>query len=125
MANFRSIKYNQKLFALGKVCKVFQVSKSGFYSWSKGIPSKRALSNLELLSEIKTVCHWGKKTYGSLRIARALHQRNIPVYRQRVARLMKKGNIRGVIKKRFKAILILDISIQYRKTGWGGISGPA
>lgn len=78
-----------------------------------------------MLSEIKMVCHWGKRTYGAPRIARAPHQPNIPVPRQKVARLMKKGNIRGVIKKMFKAILILDISIQYRKTGWGGISGLA
>jgi putative transposase len=82
---------------------MFKVSRSGFYSWAKAIPSKRALDNLKLLSEIKMVYHWSKRTYGSPRVARALHQRSIMVSRQKVARLMKKENIRSVIKKKFKA----------------------
>ena len=82
---------------------MFKVSRSGFYSWAKDIPSKRALDNLKLLSEIKMVYHWSKQTYGSPRIARVLHQRDIPVSRQKVARLMKKENIRSVINKKLKA----------------------
>jgi len=90
------------MFDIGKMCKVFRVSRSGFYSWVKNIPSQRALWNLQLLSEIKLVYHWSKRTYGSPRIACALHQRSIMVSRQKVARLMKKENIRSVMKRKFR-----------------------
>jgi len=85
------------------MCSIFNISRSGFYAWLKEAPSKRMASDLKLLSEMKRVYHWSKRTYGSPRIARELHQRNIPVSRQRVARLMKKENIRSIVKKKFKA----------------------
>ncbi len=91
------------MFNIGKMCKMFKVSRSGFYSWAKAVPSKRAQSDLKLLSEINMVYHCSKRTYGSPRIAYVLHQRNIMVSRQKVARLMKKENIRSVIKKKFRA----------------------
>lgn len=82
---------------------MFKVSRSGFYSWLKGTPSKRGQSDLKLPSEIKMVYHWSKRTYGSPRITRVLYQRNVLVSRQKVARLMKKENIRGIIKRKFRA----------------------
>ncbi len=85
------------------MCKVLGVSRSGYYKWLEDIPSKREQSDLKLLSEIKMVYHQSKKTYGSPRIARELHQRDIRVSRQKVARLMKKENIRSIVKKKFKA----------------------
>ena len=60
------------------------------------------VTNLKLLSEIKMVCHWSKRTYGSTRITRELGQRSIMVSGQRVARPMKKENIGGIVKKKFK-----------------------
>jgi len=86
-----------------KMCQMFKVSRSGFCCSSKGIPSKRALGNLKLLPEIKMVYHQSKRTYGSPRIARALRQRSIIVSRQKVARRMKKENIRSIVGKKFKA----------------------
>jgi len=82
---------------------MFKVSRSGFYRWAKWTQSKRAQSDLKLLSEIKMVYHQSKRTYGSPRIARTLAQHSIMVSRQKVARLMKKENIRSIVGKKFKA----------------------
>lgn len=79
------------------------VSKSGYYAWLKRKPSKRAAENQELMEQIRRIHKKSKGTYGSPRITGELKGCNARVSRQRVARLMKKANIRSITKKRFVA----------------------
>lgn len=92
------------------MCRVLQVSKSAFYVWLRGTPSKRAVANLKLTEEIKIIYQESKQTYGSPRIMNELKGRNIAVSRPRVARLMRKANIRSVVKKKFKVTTQSDHS---------------
>ena len=90
------------------MCSVLNVSRSGFYAWLKATPSKRTLANLQLTQEIKVVYQESKLTYGSPRITHALRERYDTLSRPRVARLMKKANIRSVVKKKFKVTTLSD-----------------
>jgi putative transposase len=83
------------------MCKVLGVSKSGYYSWLKRKPSKRAIENQKLMEQIRQVHKKSKGTYGSPRITEELKINYVHVSRRRVARLMKKANIRSITKKRF------------------------
>lgn len=90
------------------MCKVLNVSRSGYYSWLKATPSERSIANLKITEEIQKVYLESKKTYGSPRITQELKDRKIAVSRPKVARLMKKACIRSIVKKRFRVTTLSD-----------------
>lgn len=88
-------------FPVEKMCKVFKVSKSGYYR-SQGMPSSsRHNENRMLLSKIRRIHEKSKATYGSPRITKELNAEGVKVSRPRVARLMRKNGIRAVHAKKF------------------------
>lgn len=84
------------------MCKVLRVSRSSYYKWLVGIPSKRTLYNQMLSDEIKKIYALYKGRYGSPRIAKELESLGIKASQQRVARLMKKHSLRSILKRKFK-----------------------
>jgi putative transposase len=85
------------------MCQVLGVSRSGYYSWLKRKPSKRALEEEKLMEQIRAIHKKSKGTYGSPRISEELKKNYVHVSRRRVARLMKKANIHSKTKKQFKS----------------------
>ena len=81
------------------MCKVLKVSRSGYYSWSKRKPSKRSIENQILVEHIRKIHKESKGTYGSPRITEELKINYVHVSRPRIARLMKKTNIRSITKR--------------------------
>ncbi len=90
------------MFSVGKMCSVFKVSRSGFYTWLKHTPSNRSVENQLLEQQIREAFQNSKNSYGSPRITRMLNRKHIPVSRPRVARIMKKVRLRSVVKKKFQ-----------------------
>ena len=88
------------MFNIGKMCKVFRVSRSGYYAWLNSGLSFRENENQRLTGEISTVYVDSKSTYGSPRITKELNRRGIKVSRPRVARLMQKAKIRSIVKRK-------------------------
>ena len=89
-------------FAVLKMCRALQVSKSGYYAWRIRPQSKRARENEKLDHHIKTIYRKNKGTYGSPRITKALNRQNIACSENRVARQMRINDIKAKTKKRFK-----------------------
>jgi putative transposase len=90
------------IFTVEKMCSVLKVSRGGFYSWLHAVPCGRVAENQLLDKEILLSFENSKKTYGSPRITIALLNKGIKVLRPRVARMMKKANLRSVLKKKFR-----------------------
>lgn len=88
-------------FPVGKMCKVFKVSKSGFYRSQRMLPCDRDNENRMLLFQIGRIHQKSKATYGSPRITDELRAQGFDVSRPRVARLMKQKGIRAVHAKKF------------------------
>lgn len=88
-------------FPIEKMCKVLQVSKSGFYRWLKSGPSKRARQNKLLTEQIRRIHQQSHGTYGSPRITMQLNSLSIKVSRPRVARLMRKARIRSKLRRKY------------------------
>jgi len=84
------------------MCSVFKVSRGGFYTWMKAIPSKRSIENQMLEQEILDAFQNSKSIYGSPRITQVLNSKQIKVSRPRVARMMKKARLRSIVKKKFR-----------------------
>jgi transposase InsO family protein len=84
------------------MCKVLKVSRSGYYAWLKRGPSKRAIENEIIMEQICKIHKQSKGTYGSPRVTEELKANYVQVSRPRVARLMRKANIRSITKRKFK-----------------------
>ena len=66
------------------LCRVFGVSRSGFYAWANGKPSQRAQHDARLKVAIEAVHAQSRQTYGPLRMQPELTTCSIrPLHRKR------------------------------------------
>jgi putative transposase len=84
------------------MCKLFHVSRSGYYEWLRRKPSRRRVENNVILSSIKQIYKESKGRYGSPKITRVLSCKGVSVSRPRVARIMKAASIKSIIRKRYR-----------------------
>ena len=89
-------------FGIERMCQVFDVSQSGYYSWRNRPNSKRKLSNEELTSKIHMEFNKHKGRYGSPRITESLKKQGIQCSKNRVARIMRLEGLKAKQKRRFK-----------------------
>jgi putative transposase len=85
------------------MCRVLEVSTSGYYAWRKRPASKRAQEDAVLLRQIRTAHAASDGTYGVPRIHAELAAAEVRVGRKRVARLMRAAGIVGVSRRRWTA----------------------
>jgi transposase InsO family protein len=80
------------------------VARSGFYAWRQRqeAPGKRAAENARLTAEIEAVFQEHRGFYGSPRIQQELRAAGHPVGRHRVARLMRRAELRARTRKAFR-----------------------
>ncbi len=91
---YKFIEAHREEYAVKIMCRVLDVSRSGYYDWRKRKPSARDRANARLLEEIKKIFERSRKTYGSPRIHAELKAKGKMCSRNRVARLMRKHGIR-------------------------------
>jgi len=89
-------------FRLQSMCKVLNVSRSGYYAWKRLTPSNRQRFNEELLESIREVYKKSRKVYGSPRITDELNDHGIRCGKNRVARIMKDNGIRAYVRRKFR-----------------------
>jgi transposase InsO family protein len=85
------------------MCRLLDVSASGYYEWRGRPPSARARANQGLVKRIAEIQRASRGTYGSPRVTRELRAQGEPVSENRVARLMQAKGIRARQARRFKA----------------------
>jgi len=91
---------NQANFSVRAMCKVLQVSASGFYAWQERAPSKHAMDDAVLSERIRLIHSASGEIYGSPNIHAELRDEGLRVGRKRVARLMRDAGLRGVSRRR-------------------------
>jgi len=65
-------------FPLSFMCRMLEVSRSGYYAWLERKPSRRQLVDQKLLPVIAQVHEQGRRAYGSPRVTQELKRRNHP-----------------------------------------------
>jgi putative transposase len=90
-------------FTIAAMCRILEVSVSGYYGWLKRAKSKRAQENELLLSKIQAIYKESRNQYGSPKVYRKLRQRGEAVNHKRVERLMRDNCIKAKRVKKFKA----------------------
>lgn len=84
------------------ICEELNISRSGFYAWSNRGLSFRDQENETLKQKIVQIHEHSRKTYGQPRIQAVLNQEGIQCGKNRIAKLMKKAGISGLIRPAFK-----------------------
>jgi putative transposase len=72
------------------MCKIFEVSRAGFYKRKKTVPP--IIDNIALLLAMQDICTEFSK-YGYRRVTKELHRRGNHVNHKKVRRLMKENNL--------------------------------
>ena len=90
-------------YPLGLLCRVFDVSRSGFYAWLERPLSERAREDERLKVAIKAAHMQYRETYGVLRLWPELVAQGFQTGRDRVKRLRHVLGLRCKQKRRFKA----------------------
>ena len=96
------IQEHKSEFRVWLMCRVLLVSRSGYYAWLRRPMSARAKANEQLVSAIRQVHEQSRRTYGSPRITDELKDTGILCSRHRVARLMRRHDIRPVTVRKFR-----------------------
>lgn len=94
------------------MCRVLDVSASGYYAWVDRRPSFRAQGDQHLLSHIQRIHEESRQAYGSLKTWKALRSLGIPCGKHRIARLRRENGIEARRRRRFK------VTTQCRKMQW-------
>lgn len=84
------------------MCRVLQVSRSGYYRWLNRKPSQRQLDNQRLDEQIREIYDQSKGRYGSPKITHELRDQGHRVGKNRVATRMRKAGLRSKIRRKYK-----------------------
>ena len=103
---FRFIREHTDKFSVERMCRLFNVSRSGYYQWLYRGPSARSKRDEVLKKKIREFYHEGRGLYGSSRIHRRLLKKGYRCGKKRVERLMKEMGIRARHKRKYKATTV-------------------
>ncbi len=101
MSRFRFIVAEKAHYPVARLCRVLQVSRSGFYAWLGRQPSPRVRADVALTVQIQTIHRESRGTYGAPRVhAELADAHGIHCGRKRVARLMRAAGLTGGCRRR-------------------------
>lgn len=98
------MKVNQACYWIATMCRVLEVSRSGYYAWLERVePSARAKANAELLETVREIHAESDGTYGSPRVHVELSERpeGPKASLNRVARVMRWAGLQGVSPRKW------------------------
>ena len=90
-------------YPVALMCRVLQVSRSGYYAWSQRPPAPRTLQDQTLALEVAAIHAESRGRYGSPRVHAELRERGQRTARKRVARLMRAAGLCARERRRFRS----------------------
>lgn len=91
-------------FPVKLMCKVLEVSSSGYYDWCGRDPSDREMRKLETMMLIELIHQNSKERYGAPRVYQALIAQGVEVCQTTVSRWMKEAGLRAKTKRKFRVV---------------------
>lgn len=93
---YEFIKANRQQHDVNLMCRVLEVTRSGYYAWLKKPQSRRSIEDARLLKLIRASFNASNGIYGSPRIFLDLREAGETCSKHRVARIMRINKIRPV-----------------------------
>jgi putative transposase len=99
---FAFIEAEKATFPIRAMCRVLEVSPSGFYAWRSRMPSPRAHADVGVRHALRVAHAESRGRYGSPRLHHAIRARGFRVGRNRVIRLMRADGLQARRRRRFR-----------------------
>jgi putative transposase len=99
---FRLIDAAKKDFPVARLCKVLDVSPSGYFAWKNRSASARQREDLVLLAHVRSAFTLSHETHSSPRMTHELREQGLAAGRRRVARLMRENGLKARQPRRFR-----------------------
>lgn len=96
----RFIDIERHRFGVEPMCRVLEVSSSGYHARRTRPPSKRELEDRRLLELIRQIHTENYGVYGVRRMWKQLHRQGLRIGRCRVERLMKRAGLEGIHRRK-------------------------
>lgn len=103
MDRYRFIDEHRTQWRVEEMCRVLEVSRSGFYAWTNRPPSTHQQETQRLDQAIERLYQASRGRSGSPKITRALWTEGWNVSENRVAKRMKALGLRSITRRRFRA----------------------
>jgi len=100
---FAFIATEKAWYPVALMCRVLQVSRSGYYAWCKRPAAERVGKDQRLTLEVAAIHAESRGRYGSPRVHAELRERGQRIARKRVARLMRAAGLRARARRRFRS----------------------
>ena len=88
--------------SISRMAVMFDVSVSGYYSWMRRKPSRRAQEEPRLVAEVKAAHERTRKTYGAERLQSDLSDHGISIGLHRLKRIRRDNGIKCRQRKKYK-----------------------
>jgi putative transposase len=85
------------------MCAVFEISRSGYYEWTRRKESKSSRRRKKLERQIRRAFLDSRRLYGSRKVWEVLKKQGIQVSEKTVARIMKELGLKSRTVKKYKA----------------------
>ena len=108
MSRYRVIHAERAAYPIALLCRVLQVSRSGYYAWAGRGVSARAQADEELTVQIAAAHARSRRTYGAPRVHAELRAGGVRCARKRVARLMRAAGLVGCHQRRRARTTVAD-----------------
>jgi putative transposase len=104
---YRFVAAEKASHSIAIMCRVLEVSRSGYHAWVRRPPSPRALEDARLTARIRVLHKQRREVYGSPRIwSDLVLDDGERIGRKRVERLMRQAGLSGLITKKWRATTI-------------------
>ena len=98
---YRFMQTHQREFRLTRMCRVLQVSRSGFYAWERRGTSPRTQANQALIERMRILHYQTREAYGARKMWQLLNRDGLVCGRHRVARLRRLAGIVALRRRRY------------------------
>jgi putative transposase len=102
------VKAYQAVHSISMMCRVLDVSRSGYYAWLKRPTCERRRQDARLAAEIERSHTESRGTYGAPRIQADLVERGFHASRKRIARIMWELAVEGVTRRKRHTTTVRD-----------------
>jgi putative transposase len=99
VSRYRFIAAEKASYPITLLCRVLQVSRSGWYAWRARIQSARTRGDAALCERIQAIHTASRAVYGAPRVHAVLQAEGERIGRKRVARLMRACALSGVRRR--------------------------
>ena len=89
-------------FSVSRMCRLLQVSRSGFYAWQCRPESRRAREERSLLARIEAIHRESREAYGTVKTWKELRAHGVSCGRHRIAWIRRQAGIEAKRKRRFR-----------------------